>query len=87
MWGNHSHPSGSGSSRGGALRSSTVPTGPLGCACGETNLVPLVTEGFSRKHGVSMGSIVGSWLTAAVEGTTACVRRDPFAMLLWLQHR
>ena len=45
------------------------------------NLVPLVTEAFSRKHGVFMGSIIGSQLTAAAEGTVGAARRDPSAML------
>ena len=44
-------------------------------------LVPLVTEASSWKHGVFMGSIIGSQLTAAAEATVGAVRRDPSAML------
>ncbi|HPS86776.1 MAG TPA: phosphoenolpyruvate carboxykinase (GTP) [Spirochaetota bacterium] len=44
--------------------------------------VPLVHQSFDWKHGVFMGSIIGSEITAAVISTgIGNVRRDPFAML------
>lgn len=44
--------------------------------------IPLVHESFDWKHGVFMGSIMGSEITAAsISENIGQVRRDPFAML------
>ena len=46
-----------------------------------TNILPLVHQAFSWQHGIFMGSMISSEITAAAEGTTGKVRHDPFAML------
>ena len=44
--------------------------------------IPLIHESFDWKHGVFMGSIMGSEITAAaISNKIGQVRRDPFAML------
>jgi phosphoenolpyruvate carboxykinase (GTP) len=44
--------------------------------------IPLVHESFDWKHGVFLGSIMGSEITAAaISANIGQVRRDPFAML------
>ena len=46
-----------------------------------TATVPLVREGFDWEHGVFLGSIMSSEMTAAAFGTIGKLRFDPFAML------
>jgi phosphoenolpyruvate carboxykinase (GTP) len=43
--------------------------------------IPLVIQSFDWNHGVFLGSIMGSEVTAAALDLKAGVRRDPFAML------
>ncbi|MDD5018750.1 MAG: phosphoenolpyruvate carboxykinase (GTP) [Eubacteriales bacterium] len=46
------------------------------------SVIPLVHESFDWKHGVFLGSIMGSEITAAaISAKIGQVRRDPFAML------
>ena len=44
-------------------------------------VVPLVTEAYDWPHGVFLGSIMGSEMTAAAAGGLGELRFDPFAML------
>jgi phosphoenolpyruvate carboxykinase (GTP) len=44
-------------------------------------VVPVVHESLSWNHGVFLGSIMASEMTAAAAGTLGKLRRDPFAML------
>ncbi len=46
-----------------------------------TSAVPLVREGFDWEHGVFLGSIMSSEMTAAAAGTIGKLRFDPFAMV------
>lgn len=45
------------------------------------SVVPLVHQSFDWNHGVFLGSIAASEMTAAAAGTIGKLRRDPFAML------
>jgi phosphoenolpyruvate carboxykinase (GTP) len=46
-----------------------------------TTAVPLVCESFDWEHGVFLGSIMSSEMTAAAVGTIGQLRFDPFAMV------
>jgi len=46
-----------------------------------SNTVPLVVEALDWRHGVLLGSAMGSETTAAIVGQVGKLRRDPFAML------
>jgi phosphoenolpyruvate carboxykinase (GTP) len=43
--------------------------------------IPLIVEALDWRHGVLLGSIMGSETTAAIVGDVGKLRRDPFAML------
>jgi phosphoenolpyruvate carboxykinase (GTP) len=45
------------------------------------SVIPLVNEARTWEHGVFLGSVMGSEMTAAASGTIGKLRRDPFAML------
>jgi phosphoenolpyruvate carboxykinase (GTP) len=45
------------------------------------SVVPLVTEAYDWQHGVFMGAIMGSEMTAAAAGSIGEIRFDPMAML------
>jgi phosphoenolpyruvate carboxykinase (GTP) len=46
-----------------------------------SNTIPLVVEALDWRHGVLLGSAMGSETTAAIVGQVGKLRRDPFAML------
>ena len=46
-----------------------------------SNTVPLVYQSFDWNHGVLLGAMTSSEMTAAAAGTVGALRHDPFAML------
>ena len=50
-----------------------------------STIVPLVVEALDWRHGVLLGSAMGSETTAAIVGKVGKLRRDPFAMLAVLR--